>query len=199
MKKITYKTQVEDALQDFREHKASFSEFSNGKDKIFHLSWKAPKTRINSVNYYIVNNVLFIEGDLFEGVFSWSQDISWEFLADCRIDYFSSKCRASETGVHPFSYCEATCREEIQRRITDMEKESDEGFQERWASLKEDLNFYDQNQFGFSLEQNWDAVCDLFGHDCYEWIFDCGKISNHYLVHWLVGIQEALKQKEKQV
>jgi hypothetical protein len=82
----------------FSSHVASLVTFKDDISReIIRLVWAKLGTGINRIDYLLYGNVLFVCGDLGEAVYQWSQPISLEFLADCDLDYFGSKCRASDS------------------------------------------------------------------------------------------------------
>jgi hypothetical protein len=63
--------------------------------KVEQFVWGEPGTRNCKIQYLLHNNYLYVSGDLGEAIYEWSEDVSLKFLADCGMDYFGGKCRAS--------------------------------------------------------------------------------------------------------
>jgi len=80
----------------FKDHEPSFLKTDHGH----HLKWSTPDDSwCNRVLYTIMDDRwLVVRGDLGCATYWWSGPISWDFLAGCGIDYFASKCEASENG-----------------------------------------------------------------------------------------------------
>ncbi len=62
------------------------------------VEWRKPGTWNYGVVYCITGHFLAAMGDLGDSIYQWPQSISLEFLAGCDLDYFESKCQASEHG-----------------------------------------------------------------------------------------------------
>lgn len=60
--------------------------------------WRKPESSIYYINYIISVNHLIVTGDAGDAIYAWGQTLTWEWLADLELDYFVSKCIASEEG-----------------------------------------------------------------------------------------------------
>lgn len=81
------------------------------------IVWKRPGSGIFAIHYLLYHSVLFVTGDLGEAVYRWSQPISVPFLAGCNIDYFESKCVASESGREYRDWSEEECLTRIEEHL----------------------------------------------------------------------------------
>ena len=66
------------------------SEYS--KEPVERIVYRKPGTNLEKMEFMLHNNSLIILGDFGEAIYQWSQKIDFEFLADCELDYFHSKC-----------------------------------------------------------------------------------------------------------
>src|SRR4051812_46241542 len=82
----------------FSNHVAKVSEAECHLGKVTVLEWAEPGTFIFRVVYVILRHSLIVYGDIGEAVYQWSGNIGLEFLSNLNIDYFASKCEASEYG-----------------------------------------------------------------------------------------------------
>lgn len=74
------------------------------------------KDSINlSQRWIITGSTLIILGDCYEAIYSWSGRISLKFLADCNLEYFSSKCQASYEG-----HKQEEMRDDIETHLFDL-------------------------------------------------------------------------------
>lgn len=81
----------------FKDHVPDFVIFSKDFIKI---KWKKPGEWNCAIVYYLDLKMgyLLVAGDLGEAVYQWSGPISLNFVANCNLDYFDSKCQASSCG-----------------------------------------------------------------------------------------------------
>lgn len=91
----------------FSKHKATLSVFRDGMGiespekslgEITLINWQEPGSWNCAVRYIIHRHALMIYGDLGDAVFIWGQPLSLGFLRGLQVDYFASKCQASESG-----------------------------------------------------------------------------------------------------
>jgi len=81
----------------FEDHEATHT----STDKIERLTWKKPDSSTYLATYLLdkTRGALSVYGNLNEAVYCWySADIDLAWIADCSLDYFASKCRASPNG-----------------------------------------------------------------------------------------------------
>lgn len=77
----------------FQDHRAARVVFADGVEQI---SWRKPGTGIDSITFLIHGPHLIVTGDLGDAIYT--RECGWKFWASCDLDYFASKCVASETG-----------------------------------------------------------------------------------------------------
>ena len=88
----------EDYRKWFAEHIATVSTAKDHIGDITTLEWRKPGTWNYRIVYMMRGGMLLVYGDMGEAVYQWSGQIDLEFLASCSLDYFTSKCQASEQG-----------------------------------------------------------------------------------------------------
>lgn len=86
------------ATEWFKEHKAAFSEVGADTTRIQRLRWQEPGTSTYWIDYIISGHFLLVYGDAGDAIYAWSENITWDFLKTTDVDYFKSKCQASEVG-----------------------------------------------------------------------------------------------------
>ena len=90
---------------DFRDHVATRqARFDEEGQKVADLvCWRRPDTASDpwfmAIDYRIEGRRLVVGGDTGYAVYVWSSPITLSFLAGCGLDYFASKCLASEHGA----------------------------------------------------------------------------------------------------
>ena len=123
--------------ESFKNHVADV----RGQGDMITINWARPGTRNYSIHYAmgLFNpGLLIVAGDMGEAVYQWSDAISLSFLADCELDYFAGKCRASETGKEYRHWYQ----EKVEAALEEHEKELLEEYEELpplYVEHKEDL------------------------------------------------------------
>ena len=80
-------------------HKTNSNEDSEGRTHTLeHLVFKRPGSGMYLIEYVMRGTTLFVTGDLGEAVYWWSERHDLEWVSQCDLGYFSSKCMASEVG-----------------------------------------------------------------------------------------------------
>lgn len=147
------------------------------------LIWAKPNTGIYRVDYHCHGRYLIVVGDIGDAVFAWSQNVDWDFLASCSLDYFLSKCQASPSGRDFYQWSGDHMRAILADHLTDDE---DGGTAKLTAAIEDGAHYHIDD------EQEWYAWVkdntEHLGSDYGEWIMN-GRIAS---VH-AVGIFEGLK------
>lgn len=133
--------------EQFSEHEVHYANYGPYRE----LYWAKPRTRINSILYVIRSHCLYVSGDLGDAIYHWSNNLSWEFLSNLGLDYFASKCEASEYGegylewddkvalstAKEYIY-EVTDKEPNDDLIIDMQDALADGGKHGWAEFLND-------------------------------------------------------------
>jgi hypothetical protein len=80
------------SLEYFSNHKAYY----NKETYTERLVWRDPNTMIGFVKYLCDGCYLYVSGDLGDAIYKWNEQVTLEWIAGCNLQYFESKCVASE-------------------------------------------------------------------------------------------------------
>jgi hypothetical protein len=109
----------------FKDHNGLYSQHRTEDGHILErLIWKKADTGIYSINYHCERGTLTVWGDLGSAVYRWGGrecDILW--IGGCNLDYFASKCDASESGRHYVTWNGEKARERAIEWFKDYEME----------------------------------------------------------------------------
>ena len=141
------------------------------------------------MHYAIVGNYLSVMGDTGDAIYAWQQRITWQFLANCELDYFHGKCVASETG-RDFDQWDA------RKLIDSIEWHT----QNEVPTSKKTIDEIKSIARGTTSSQEWLEVARdyprIFPEPMYDYA-DFGKTIHVRCVgHW-VGIQMAMGHKDR--
>lgn len=154
------------------------------------LIWERPGTSVYAVNYCCWGRNLIVVGDIGDAVFSWSQRVTFEWLASLDFDYFWRKCQASETGREYYQWDGDTMRKTLERILTDDGADGSALHAANEAGAEDALHH----------EQEWYAWCsanmELLGSDAGEWIGN-GRVPNIRARGMFEGLKMAVAQLQK--
>jgi hypothetical protein len=152
------------------------------------LIWERPGTSIYHVNYNCWGRNLIVVGDIGDAVFSWSQRVTFEWLAGLDFDYFWRKCQASETGRTYYQWNSEVIGAQAEKILRD------EGTA-RWDDARAE-----GIEDAIHDEQEWYAWChanrELLGDDLGEWVGN-GRVPNIRAVGMFEGLKMAVAQLSK--
>lgn len=154
------------------------------------LVWARPHSSNSRVDYHIHGNLLIVWGDLGFAMYAWSQGISWEFLAGLNLDYFASKCEASEVG-RGFEVWDPQVASESLTAMVANWKEEAEDFDENPSPLLGMVE--DDKAFeALSTREEWIAWVSTGDHHSEFWEFgDLGTDIHPRCVLHLEGLKRA--------
>ena len=141
-------------------------------------------------------STLVVVGDLGDAVYQWHGDprLTFQWLAGLDLDYFVSKCRASEVGVPFEEWSEEIARE----RFADLRKSYAEHDPERVALL--DKIIEETHGVPFDNRGAWNAYADTELRQVWEdldGVFDIGQTIAYLAVcHW-TGLRLAFPESRK--
>lgn len=162
-----------DFKERFKNHKIISHQlygYSIGIPTIEHLVWGKPGTIINRIYYMLhrQSGLLCVYGDLYDAVYQWyGPDLTLEWIANCNLDYFHQKCKASQNGA---SYKNYDWDSELaERTIVEYFKEYDDC--DRYKNYMDSyLRRVIDNKENFIAElYNIDGI-EMFGEDFWEWV-----------------------------
>jgi hypothetical protein len=195
------KTHAQEITGDwFKDHKANIELFD---PEAIIIKWAKPGTGIYAVTYIIRNNYLYVSGDIGEAVYCWSSAISPQFLSTLNLDYFASKCQASEAGRGYPSWDDEQAKENLMDALkyhiaSNNEIEESEVTKEMVEDHLDEqntsLDYAEDSCSSKDLFYAWigESGYDLFGSDWYENTF--GQTIDMRCEGHLIGIRMAVKQ-----
>lgn len=178
----------------FPDHVATYSEGAVGGARVERLVWRKPGTNNYRVDYLSDGGVhLIVTGDLGDAIYqTGAHDLRW--WASCGVDYFASKCIASEHGRGYRTWDGDAARVEIGEYLRDAAAAG-----------------YRKASGAFARLSGWEAVeyktdwhywlqahgSDFFGADYFEFA-EIGEIIDARCEAHLVGLKRALASLEIQ-
>lgn len=82
-------------IEEFKEHMVTYWQYG----KIEELIWRKPGSSVYAIFYLYKAGTLYVSGDVGSAVYRWHSSIgTLRNIAGCQVDYFASKCEASEYG-----------------------------------------------------------------------------------------------------
>lgn len=162
------------------------------------IRWKAPDTSNYLISYTLHGLYLFVTGDVGDAVYRFSSPTTFEAIASMNIDYFASKCTASENGRFYESWDGDTVAKRLNEWVADAyEKEEEDERQQKLEGRGEWWNLPDA--FGCAhVAEDWHQYLSHHGYDVFgnDWIEfgEIGKVVDVRCIGHLVGIKMAVEQ-----
>lgn len=189
----------------FKNHQAKFLSWPECPLQL--LEWRDKSgSGINLIKYVLhsKNGVLMVFGDLGDAIYQWHPGdggTTWEFIADCSLDYFAGKCLASEDGR---GYPEWNAKCAIARLAEHFKDAEEEDKNENEKEKKENVEILEQAEYRASSQGEWvEYMKELnddkkLGSDAWEWAYDAGTIINLRCMGHLEGVKMAVAQRDKE-
>lgn len=189
MKSSDYYKQREQQIREewFKRHVPEFSQ--SGDFKM--LVWRQPATTTYYCRYILFKNTLYISGDIGEAVFTWGQNLEWDWIAGCDLSYFAEKCCASEEGRRfegwDYRVGEAYVQEMAQQ---------DSHFKFNLERLRDSDDHFDRDK------QEWQHFIQVHGHELCDdsetisGLHEAGKVIHIRCQGYLIGIKMAVAAKK---
>jgi hypothetical protein len=181
----------------FKNHVATYEEITTPKGiNIEILTWRQPESSIYFIRYIKNRGTLSVSGDVGDAIYQWHHSIgSMECIAGLEVDYFASKCMASENGRGYKEWNEDEAKKDIEDYITECEKEWDD--EEKALDIREKFAILDGNEALSSMGE-WHAWLhengyEFFGDDYYEF-GNIGTVVDMRCHSHLYGLKLAIKQ-----
>jgi len=174
-----------DIREWFKDHVASYEIFRGPICEF--LRWKKPGTSCYLVDYIVKDGFLIVTGDLGNAVYKWLSPVCLQDIASYSLDYFHSKCVASEGGRSTDWY--EWSEEKAKKRIHDSFKDTMDckGYKK---FLDAEVPLHDVQEFKAWLITG-DSY-DMFGQDWWEWLPGIGnEIPIRCRAH-LIGLKMAM-------
>lgn len=174
----------------FKNHQAKFETIHRHDGTVIELlTWAEPGTNNCRIDYIGKGGTLFVQGDLGEAVYRWSDARSGlEFISGCSLGYFAEKCEASEYGRGYESW-----------NFNRAEKGINEIWEEIEATNETIKKFAESYGPGsLSSREEWheflrDSGEEFFGEDNWEDYWDIGMDIDLRCQAHLLGIKMACK------
>lgn len=183
------------------------------------LTWKRPNSSIYSVYYEYYNGLLVVHGDLGDAIYQWHRDIGdLEDVSKVELDYFASKCLASEVGREYVEWDRQKAKRRVLELIRDCVGEyieielpdDDNEFNNTAQYMRTTDDEFNELHYKFINERGYDALnsreewiqwldfngYEVFGDDCFEYANIGNKINLRCQAH-LIGLKMAFEQIRK--
>ena len=200
-----------DTSEWFKNHVATIKKYGEGKEEIIIIDWREPKSCHFYVNYIIFKNRLYVYGDIGEAVYCWSSEIGLNFLKRISLDYFASKCEASETGRDYEDWDQDKAYESAidilkeqyeDEKCVDIKNLSEKETEEilnQWIEEKDEFLTFDELRDACYTKDGWYNFLsehqEFFGCDFYE--YSGGTIIHIRCDGHLTGLKMAIQQIEE--
>jgi hypothetical protein len=180
----------------FKDHQAHMEEFSAPTiqptvlKRITRLLWARPGTTNYWCSFIICGQALMVYGDIGEAVYGWNDKITFEFLKGLDLDYFASKCCASEHGRGFHDWDMRVAKEKLKEYLMDNPVHKAQATKELFADARGAEALGHKEEWIFWLNQNgWDVFGEVFTD-----LGDIGQVIAHRCQGHLVGIKMAMEQ-----
>lgn len=181
--------------QWFVKHKATVTEL----DGVTILDWRNPDTFMYALKYVMVDNKLYISGDLGNAVYDLTWSATLNSFHDVNLSYFTGKLSCSSRDKYNFS--EELAITQIKEHFiewcdVDEISEMDEKELDLYEQLIAEAAEWD-NHNQFSLMGVWsiynDSNIEWFDSESASIIADCGReLSGSVIAYWL-GLKMAVE------
>jgi len=167
--------QIKQAGEAFANHVATLERVMLRGSELLSILWAKPGTSNMSMSITIHRGRVFIYGDLGEAIYNWYGDIGIDFFPGINMQYFFSKCEASEFGRKPTTWDSDEALEWIkkEKRRISADKSCDEypkGAAKAFREIKDEMVSATEQEWmwhGF-LASHEREVCDVWGQDWWE-------------------------------
>lgn len=179
----------------FDTHVATLEMLHSERSPIERLTWRRADGRgVYAVEYHCWRNVLVVTGDLGAATYMWSSPVSLEWIATCGMQYFASKCEASEAGRDWKDWDAPRAREQIARYWKERERDTDVASDEKRTRFEEMRGDESLDSYSDWLEWLRALGYDVFGDSWYEWAPAVGQVTALRCRAHLEGLQAAMRQ-----
>lgn len=161
------------------------------------LIWREPGKNTHRIDYFRVGHVLFVAGDVGEAVYVWSENVSLEWISKLNLDYFASKCMASEVGRGYKAWSEDKAQAWLKDHFAPEEGGELTEEQRTRLDMAEDYSIWE----AIETQEGWYHWLENYGHDVFDSDY-CGVGSIGKVVHircqiHLAGLRMAFERVAK--
>lgn len=182
-------------IADFEPWKDHVATYVKHSDSLETLQWKNPESSHFAIWYVRQHGALMVWGDLGAAVYRWYPDVNMRSIANTNLDYFVSKCEASEDGRKPYRWDSQEAEKDMREYFAEIhdEERNEEAsrFEQEmgWGSLGEDEHVW--------VAWLRDNAEDVFGQDWWEHpVVHAGQRLNGRTKLHHEGLKQAMKQLE---
>ena len=141
----------------FKNHEAILFQYSPTRER---LLWKNINSGIYSVDYVRYINTLFVTGDIGSAVYRWSNIKNMQWLSTLSLEYFESKCEASEKGKE---YTQWNPEKILAFLKKNYNREYSIMLQlkiKEYIYSRESFNYWIEN-YGYNIMLEWSGICNI--------------------------------------
>jgi hypothetical protein len=199
--------------EQFKDHEVTFDGYKGSYGNFKFLRFKKPGTYIDSLYYVIHGHYLMVYGDQGDGIYAWSGEIDFDFLAGCDLYYFASKCQAHEDGRGGKNWDPEECERYFRSYLKDREvvcldkrhnHEAADPVMDIDACIqyvRDELNLggFDKWEWTQFVSDNHDFEIDIAGHrisisDFWESGYGMGERISWRTTAHLIGLKMAMEK-----
>ena len=191
---IRGKNDIEDEIRNswFKHHKAKYEIVS---PSLRILEWKNPDSLHMNIRYVMDGKNMYVTGDLYSAVFRFTGEATLANLNGYSLHYFKEKLVTSQQPENIFN--RTLAKRELEEWFRDHYDLEDEDTRELLEILitrtDECSSVEDWVQI---VRDNEDCLGEL-DRDYWEWIYDMGSETSHYIKAYLIGIKMSFEQITK--
>ena len=161
--------------EDYKPWKDHVATYKRYNDSLETLLWKRPGYSHFAVWYIRQHGALLVWGDLGAAVYRWYPDVNMRSIANTNLDYFVSKCEASEDGRKPYHWDSHEAEKDMQEYFAEFHAQKWQDSLERKERNEEASKFEETLGWGSLGEDEhvWEEWVranaeDIFGQDWWE-------------------------------
>ena len=150
------------------------------------LRRKEPGTSINHIYHVLVekHGTLMVYGDLGEAIYRWSDNVSFEWIANLDLHYFHGKCQASEKGSRPYGWDSDKVKPYIK-----------EGFPDEYDKLiGGDIDTFSESAMSHWIYTEGMELFPNMDGECWSGMMTSGQVIYDRTEAHLLGIKMAVEQ-----
>lgn len=127
------------------------------------LTWRKPGTSIYRIDYTRRSNILMITGDVGDAIYTWGEVHDLRWISTCDLQYFASKCQASEVGRRYEDWDRDSAKKWLEKYFSDGDDEEDRKRLAKERQKAEDLYIWE----ALFNKMEWTSWMMQNGHDVF--------------------------------
>ena len=173
----------------FKNHKAKYEIIS---DSLRILEWKKPDSLTMGVRYVMDGRNLYITGDLYSAIFTFTSEAKLSTLSGYNLSYFKEKLITSEMPDEVFN--RQLAKEELEEWFNDNADMEDEDTKELFEILTDRMGECSIAEDWMNIvNDNYEEISNLDRFYA-DWIYHIGLETSVYIKAYLIGLQMAYEQ-----